>query len=93
MSSKKPLPRQPASDSNLLDEITMLRDAIRRIFALAAASQEPAETLRLLETLGATSVRLSRLLKVQHELGQDQDEVAQAISAALDDILKDWERS
>lgn len=68
----------------------MLKDGIRHVFELVAASQEPAETLRLLETLGITSVRLARLLKVQQELGQETDEVAQALSTVLDEMLVDW---
>lgn len=84
----KPSPRRSASD--LVDEIGMLKDGIRHVFELVAASQEPAETLRLLETLGITSVRLARLLKVQQELGQETDEVAQALSTVLDEMLVDW---
>ena len=84
------LPSHPTPDSDLADEISMLRDSIKQVFDLAADAQDPVETLRILETLGLTSVRLARLVKVQHELGQDVNEVDQAISDALDEIIKDW---
>lgn len=88
---KKKDTRHPGSDLDLGEEIAMLKDGIRQVFELAVGAEQPVETLRMMETLGLTSVRLARLLKVQHELGQDEDEVAQALSAALDEIIKDWE--
>jgi cell fate (sporulation/competence/biofilm development) regulator YlbF (YheA/YmcA/DUF963 family) len=89
----KPTSRRSASSTGLIDEINMLKDGIRQVFDLASEAQEPVETLRLLETLGITSVRLARLLKVQQDLAQDTDEVSQAISTALEEILKDWNRT
>jgi hypothetical protein len=48
-------------------------------------------TIKALGAMGLASIRLSRLLKAQKELGEG-DEALSALSTALDDILKEWGR-
>lgn len=78
-------------NTGLEDEIAMLRVVTRRTFELADRGSDIDGTIKALGAMGLASIRLSRLLKAQKELGEG-DEALSALSTALDDILKEWGR-
>lgn len=79
------------------DEIAMLRVVIRRAFTLAsAAGEDPQErsealqqALQVVKALGAATQRLSVLLKTQQSLGEGGDDVAAAITQALNEVVEE----
>jgi hypothetical protein len=77
-------------DRGMLDEIHMLRVAIRRFFE-ATSSQQDVETMTTaLGSLGTAATRLSSLLKTQAELGgENNDELSEAISIAIREAAKE----
>jgi len=78
-------------NTGLEDEIAMLRVVTRRTFELANQGTDIDEAIKALGAMGLASIRLSRLLKAQQELGEG-DEALSALSTALNDILKEWGR-
>jgi hypothetical protein len=75
--------------SNLDDEIRMLRSATRRVFELADQAGDIDQAIKVLGALGLASIRTSRLLKSQKELG-DGDQALQVISAAINVMLEEY---
>jgi hypothetical protein len=75
--------------SSLEEEISMLRNATRRVFELADKAGDIDQAIKVLGALGLASIRTSRLLKSQKELG-DGDQALDLILAALSEFLSDW---
>ena len=76
----------------LHDEIAMLRVATRRAFELANQADDIDQAIKALGALGLASIRTSRLLKSQKELGNG-DQALSAVSTAISEVLKErgWE--
>jgi hypothetical protein len=76
----------------LEDEVAMLRVCIRRLLEW---TPEPGEQVSLetsisrLNALGSATARLSGLLKTQRILTGNTNEVEAALSAALDEVMKE----
>ena len=75
--------------SNLNEEIRMLRSATRRVFELADQASDIDQAIKVLSALGLASIRMSRLLKTQKELG-DGDQALEVIFAAINEMLVEW---
>ena len=75
--------------SNLNEEIHMLRSATRRVFELADQAVDIDQAIKVLGALGLASIRTSRLLKTQKELG-DGDQALQLISTAINVMLEEY---
>jgi hypothetical protein len=82
---------QAALSGRLDEEIAMLRVVVRQVFALTNGVEQLDQGVKLLGALGVASIRLAKLLQAQKELGEDGDQVLAALSAALGDVLQDWE--
>ena len=67
----------------LQDEISMLRVFIRRILELGCAVDDLSEALGLLRTLSLATATLTRLIKTQHWLSSNHDDVSAAINQAI----------
>ena len=78
----------PASiASSLEEEINMLRTETRRLFELAHKSADIDQMIKVLGALGLASIRTSRLLEAQKEIGNG-DQVLAYISEALESAIK-----
>jgi hypothetical protein len=75
--------------ANLETEISMLRTTTRQIFELVGQAVDIDQMIKLLGALGLASIRTSRLLKSQKELGNG-GQALNLIEAALRDVLPDW---
>ena len=75
--------------TNLEEEIGMLRMATLRTFELASQADDVDQAIKALGALGLASIRTSRLLKAQKELGNG-DQAASALTTAINDVLKEW---
>jgi uncharacterized protein YjcR len=75
--------------TSLEDEIAMLRIATQRTFEIANQIDDVDQVVKALGALGLASIRTSRLLKAQKELGNG-DQALSAISAAINAVLKEW---
>lgn len=75
--------------ANLEMEISMLRNTTRQIFELADQTVGIDQMIKLLGALGLASIRTSRLLKSQKELGNG-DQAFELIESALRDVLPEW---
>jgi hypothetical protein len=73
---------------NFEEEIAMLRTATQRTFELANQVDDIEQAIKALGALGMASIRTSRLLKTQKELGNG-DQALSAISAAINEFLKE----
>ncbi len=79
---------EAALANGLQDEIAMLRLVIRRVFEHASdAELDLAAWSETLDTLGAASARLARLLRTQKDLGGESQGVSQALSQALGEVI------
>ena len=58
-------------------------------FELADQAGDIDQAIKILGALGLASIRTSRLLKSQKELG-DGDQALEVISAAIHDVLVEW---
>jgi len=93
----RPVPPEDSQGSTYIltmsldEEIGMLRIATRRVFELADQARDIDQAIKVLGALGLASIRISRLLKSQKELG-DGDQALAIISAAINDLLveKGW---
>jgi uncharacterized protein YjcR len=74
--------------TSLKEEISMLRIATLRTFELADQSEDIDHSIKVLGALGLASIRTSRLLKAQKELGNG-DQALSAITAAIDQVLRE----
>ncbi len=75
---------------DLQEEIQMMRVVTRRLLQAAKTCKDVGELSNLLNTLGLASTRVAGLMKAQKFLGGDQDNTLDVISAAIDDVLKEW---
>ncbi len=82
--------RESLLSTSLDDEIKMLRTATSRIFQLATQIEDIDQAIKALGALGLASIRTSRLLKTQKELGNG-DQALSVISAAINEVLQEWE--
>lgn len=69
--------------ANLEEEITMLRTAARKVFELANQAGDIDQAIKVLGSLGLASIRTSRLLRAQKELG-DGDQALAILSDIFD---------
>ena len=79
----------------LQDEISLLRVALKRLLKYAeqfGGEETNFEGMKdTLELMGSTTISIGHLMKIQKFLGGDEDEnVENAISQALHDIMKEW---
>ncbi len=75
----------------LQEEIAVMRVFMRRVIALAKGENDIDKAIGNLGALGLASTRLAGMLKTQKLLGGNQDEVAEALSNALSEVLaEDW---
>ena len=74
---------------NLEEEIVMLRNATQNTFILANQVDDIDQAIKVLGALGQASIRTSRLLKSQKELG-DGDQALSVLSNAINEVLKEW---
>lgn len=74
---------------DLDEEIVMLRNATQQTFSLANQVDDIDQAIRVLGALGLASIRTSRLLKSQKEIGNG-DNVLSAVSNAINEVLKEW---
>jgi hypothetical protein len=75
----------------LENEIAMLRVVTRRLLALAETT-DLQEMISVVGILGMTASKLAGLLRTQAKLGGEDREITDAISNALDEILREWKR-
>ncbi len=75
--------------TSLEEEISMLRKATRHVFRLAEQSGDIDQAIKFLGALGLASIRTSRLLKSQKELG-DGDQAMQLLLEAIQAVLEEW---
>ena len=75
--------------TSLEEEIAMLRVATQWTFNLANQVDDIDQAIKALGALGLASIRTSRLLKSQKELGNG-DQALSAISTAINEVLKEW---
>ncbi len=75
---------------DLQEEIQMMRVVTRRLLQVARECADVTELSSLLNTLGLASTRLAGLMKTQKLLEGTADNALEEISAAVDDLLKDW---
>ena len=74
---------------DLDEEIVMLRNATQQTFSLANQVDDIDQAIKVLGALGLASIRTSRLLKSQKELG-DGDQALSVVSNAINEVLKEW---
>jgi hypothetical protein len=74
--------------TGLSDEITLLRVIIRRVFEFASQSEEQdLDTwTHALNTLGTASTRLATLLRTQHKLRDEREDIVDTLSRALGQV-------
>jgi hypothetical protein len=75
-------------DSDLKDEIAMLRVVIRRVLQYSEEPESLEDAVRVLSAISTASARLASLLRVQKMLG-GAGEATDAISEALTQIVQD----
>lgn len=74
------------TEPGLTDEISMLRLVIRRTVDRIEDAETLDQHLRCVNTLGHAAAQLSRLLKTQHVLFGEINEIEQALFGALEII-------
>lgn len=78
--------------SNLEHEITLLRVMIRRTMELADSVDNLYEATRVLDALGTASSRLANLLRAQKSLSQNQSQLSNKISIAIQEMNAELRR-
>ncbi len=75
----------------LLDEITLLRVLIRRVFEAAHGEEDNLETwMKSLQTLGTACTRLAALIKLQKSMkGGEDSELAAVLNRALSEVTQE----
>ena len=77
-------------DTDLQDEIGMLRVYLRRLLEMAEGIDDTRQAAAILDKISLVAVRISTLAKAQHILTGDQDSrVATALSEALADVMQE----
>lgn len=79
-----------AVETGLAEEIRMLRRMAHRLVEFAEGVESLDEAVTALNAFGCAAVRLSRLMKEQHDLSMDNDEVKEAISIALREMRREF---
>jgi hypothetical protein len=85
----RPFDRCDGEPVGLQDEIHMLRAVMRRVLELSREVDTLEPALNLLSALGLAAYRLSVLLRAQKTIGGGEDEISEAISQALAEVVKD----
>ena len=79
-------------DTDLNDEIGMLRVYLRRLLEMAEGIEDTRQAALILEKVSLVTVRIATLAKAQRILTGDQDaRVATALSEALQDVIKEMD--
>jgi uncharacterized protein YjcR len=76
-------------ENSLLDEIKLLRVAIRRLFGLASSKETLEEWTIAIEAIGVASVRLAGLLKAHKLISGSQSNLSDALSVALSEVCNE----
>lgn len=87
----EPLDRKDIEDllsMDLEEEIVMLRKATQHTFGLAYQVDDIDQAIKVLGALGLASIRTSRLLKSQKEIGNGDQALAE-IRDAIKEVLKE----
>jgi hypothetical protein len=85
--------REKAGIAGFAREITILRDLIIRINAMAEEEATLPELRRVLDSLSSASVRLVNLLHAEKSLKEDGKDHAEALQSALAEMLKRFDQS
>ena len=78
----------PLSESDLQEEIAMLRETLRRFFELGRGCEDIETAANILSVFGLATTRLARLLLAQRELGSERDPLMEAIQTAVAETAK-----
>ena len=79
-------------DTNLQDEIGVLRVYLRRLLEMADGIEDIRRAAAILDKVSLVTVRIATLAKAQRILSGDQDaRVATALSEALQDVMKEMD--
>lgn len=78
------------SQSDLLDEIAMLRVTIRRTQDMAHGIDDINTAIKWLGVLGASATRVAALLRTQKLLATDRSQNLDVITQALERVAADW---
>ena len=79
-------------DTNLQDEIGMLRVYLRRLLEMAEGIEDTRQAAAILDKISLVALRISSIARAQHILAGDQDaRVATALSEALQDVMKEMD--
>jgi hypothetical protein len=79
----------PLSDSDLQEEIAMLRETLRRFFELGRGCEDIETAANILSVFGLATTRLARLLLAQRELGSERDPLMEAIQTAVAETARE----
>ncbi len=79
----------PLSESDLQEEIAMLRETLRRFFELGRGCEDIETAANILSVFGLATTRLARLLLAQRELGSERDPLMEAIQTAVAETAKE----
>ncbi|MCJ7626317.1 MAG: hypothetical protein MUO76_22730 [Anaerolineaceae bacterium] len=69
--------------SGLDEEITMLRIYIRRVIEMGADVQDLPRAMALLRVFSLATISLTRLIRTQHIISPDPDNISQWLSVAI----------
>ena len=80
--------------NDLITEIASLRAYTRRMLELSDGIEDLNTAMRLLDSLGASATKVSNIIYRNRMMHGDQDaQVATALSSALATIIKEWKLS
>jgi hypothetical protein len=82
---------EAGSQTNLIDEIAMLRITIRRTLELANGVEDVEVAIKWLGVLGASATRIAGLLRTQQILGAKQNGDLDAIALAIQQLTEEWQ--
>ncbi len=84
-----------ALNTSLNSEISLIRTMLKRLFAAAREAGEDFEqSLNLINVLGLTCIRLSRLIEANRAMQMEKEtQIHNALNLALSDIVADWQRA
>ena len=71
------------------EEIQMLREAIRKVFDLAACSEDLGKVSQALQAISQGAARLARLVKTENDLSTRKGSFETAFEEALEQVRKD----
>lgn len=73
--------------TELKEEIRMLRSVMRRVINLAEGGQSLDELLRVLDTFSSAATRLAKLLKAEQQFARDAENVGEILNQALSEVI------